>query len=144
MRLTSVVFPLPKNPVSMVTGTIPSCAPNSISWPIRRRATLFEHIAPQKFSRRPPEKRAHYSTLRITTQPPASGLSGRQELVLFQQQTLQVLALGKLDSDRMVGGGTIPLPQEQGRTRVRRGARNDLLKQIHRDTSGAREGREQS
>jgi hypothetical protein len=32
----SVVLPLPKKPVSMVTGTMLSCAANSISWRLAR------------------------------------------------------------------------------------------------------------
>src|SRR5205814_10171093 len=36
IRLTSVVLPLPKKPVSMVTGTMFSCADNSISWHLPR------------------------------------------------------------------------------------------------------------
>jgi hypothetical protein len=63
----------------MVTGTMFSCAANSISWPRSAgEQSLFEHVGSQKFeAKRPaspdghrqPEKRAHYSTPRITKQP---------------------------------------------------------------------------
>src|SRR5262249_32910332 len=146
MRLTRVVFPLPRTPVSMVTGTMFSCTATSIS--PGARATLFERAVSEKFASERTfaddagrQKRAHYSTLRMTKQPFA--LYGLSELIPLQQQALKVLAFGEFDPDGMVGRRAVALAQQQGRTGVRGGASDDFLEQLGRNAPGAGKGREQ-
>src|SRR5262249_52687739 len=114
MRLTSVVFPLPRKPVSMVTGTMFSCAAKFDLLTRSARATLFERAEPKKFAsgaslkrRGAAQKRAHYSMLRMTKQP--FGQCGLAQLISFEQQALKVLALRELDPHGMVGRGAISL-----------------------------------
>src|SRR6266705_696602 len=169
IRLTSVVLPLPKKPVSMVTGTMFSCADNSISWhlfyapggsPIprvhrvlRAQTSLFEHIDSQFAAKRPgsPDGTGNLKKGRITARPAlqsnpfrrATASHGCAPLEPFQQQPFQVLAFRKLDAHRVVRRGAVALAKKERHPGVRGGAGDDFLEELGRHAAGAGKSREQ-
>src|SRR6266851_5769908 len=169
IRLTSVVLPLPKKPVSMVTGTMFSCADNSISWhfsvrraaakpagpnrALPRQTSLFEHIDSQFAAKRPgsPDGTGSLKKGRITARPAlqsnpfrrATASHSRRPLEPFQQQPFQVLALRKLDAHRVVRRGAVALAKKERHPRVRGCAGDDFLEELGRHAAGAGKSREQ-
>src|SRR5882762_11501566 len=161
-RLMSVVLPLPKKPVSMVAGTMFSCAANSISWHFRVRKTraargeqaylsmsirecLQRGVRVVRTGHRRAEK------WRITARPAlqsnpfprATASRSSKPLEPFQQQPFQVLALGKLDSHRMVRRSAVALAEKERGAGVRGGAGDDFLEELGRNAAGAGKSREQ-
>src|SRR6266705_3176942 len=169
IRLTSVVLPLPKKPVSMVTGTMFSCADNSISWhlfyapggsPIprvhrvlRAQTSLFEHIDSQFAAKRPgsPDGTGSLKKGRITACPAlqsnpfrrAAAARSCRPLEPFQQQPLQVLAFRKLDAHRVIRRSAVALAKKERHPRVRGSAGQDFLEELGRHAAGAGKSREQ-
>src|SRR5437879_3894187 len=157
IRLTSVVLPLPKKPVSMVTGTMFSCADNSISWhlsafsarkqaylsisirglqrsvrvvrtaPAARKKGALQHARHYKATH--PVARRHHTVCRLL-QP-------------FQQQPFQVLAFGKLDAHRVIRRSAIALAKQERHPCVRGSPGEDFLEELGRHAAGAGESREQ-
>src|SRR5258708_2142451 len=170
-RLMSVVLPLPKKPVSMVTGTMFSCAANSTSWHFfrvpsgetrkfhaahRRQTSLFEPIDPQKFAAKRQVRIVRKDTGalkkgRITARPALQSNPFRRatlshsckSLAAFQQQAFQVLAFGKLDAHRVVRRSAIALAKKERGAGVRSSAGDDFLEELGRNAAGAGKSREQ-
>src|SRR6266853_1898980 len=169
IRLTSVVLPLPKKPVSMVTGTMFSCADNSISWHLstrpaaaqsresnrvlRAQTSLFEHIDSQFAAKRPgsPDGTGSLKKGRITARPAlqsnpfrrATASHGCAPLEPFQQQPFQVLAFRKLDAHRVVRRGAVALAKKERHPCVRGSPGEDFLEELGRHAAGAGESRQQ-
>src|SRR2546423_14320230 len=144
IRLTSVVLPLPKKPVSMVTGTMFSCAANfHLLAPCRvprPQTSLFEHIDSRFAAKRPrsPDGTGSLKKGRITARPAlqsnplrrAAASHGCGPLEPFQQQPFQVLALRKLDAHRVIRRGAVALAEKERHSCVGSGPGEDFLEEL--------------
>src|SRR5439155_27279898 len=83
-----------------------------------------------------------------STNRPASSLTGKTwsvpDLGFDDEQTLEVVTLGKLERDRMVGGGAEALDDLGIRAGVERRAGDDRLEELGRHAARAGEGGEQA
>src|SRR6266568_3431401 len=147
-RLMSVVLPLPRKPVSMVTGTMFCCSANPFSLRLAQDSPVGA-LPGAKSLLEIPEKRAHYNTPGITTQPPRRGFEDRPLYYVYRfstplkEQPLQVLPFRKLDQHRVVRRGGKALLQHERRAGIRGGAGDDLLEQLRRHAPRAGKSRKQ-
>src|SRR5207302_1355370 len=131
MRLSSVVLPLPRKPVRIVTGTMSaSCMSTPCEGAILPRLKTSDRprfaVTAARLS---PDLGFHFEVA------PDSGLQ--------DQQALQVFALGKLERDRVVGGRGEALDDPGLRAGIERGAGDDRLKEFGAHATRAREARQQ-
>src|SRR5712692_108231 len=145
-RLMSVVLPLPRKPVSMVTGTMFCCSANPFSLCLAGTVP-FEHFRGQKVCSRPGKKGALQHARHYNATSPA-GVSTIDPSIMhtrfsapLEEQPFQVLPFRKLDQHRVVRRRGKALPQHERRAGVRGGAGDDLLEELRRHAPRAGKSR---